>query len=379
MILAFKKTFFCCAFIGLSFCLTAFGLTTTADAQSIDRYDFTVKVPYKSRSYVGKPLAWDGSELMLLRRDGKISILPVKSTEDYDKVSDSFKPYSTSTVRSKLQKEFGSKYQVSVTRNFIVVHPPGDYQVWAMPFEKLYARFDAYFATRGLSPEEPEFPMVAIVLRTRGEFDKFLRAYHDYDSKILGYYSPRSNRIITYDQRRGSSHDQSWFFNADTIIHEATHQTAFNTGIHSRFAPVPRWISEGLAMLFEAPGVNNSMHYTRQRDRINRERLIDLKRYYQQDRVKGTISKMVASDQIFRSDPTRAYAISWGLTFYLSEKRPEDYLRFLRADGNRSNFAGYSAKERYRAFGREFGTEFSNLEARMERFIVGLNVPSQSR
>ncbi|MFN9752880.1 MAG: DUF1570 domain-containing protein [Planctomycetota bacterium] len=29
------------------------------------------------------------------------------------------------------------------------------------------------------------------------------------------------------------------------MVHEATHQIAFNTGIHSRFAPMPRWFTEG--------------------------------------------------------------------------------------------------------------------------------------
>ena len=53
----------------------------------------TVKVPYKKKSYVGKPLAWDGSELMLLRRDGKISFLPVGSVDDYQTISSSFEPY----------------------------------------------------------------------------------------------------------------------------------------------------------------------------------------------------------------------------------------------------------------------------------------------
>ena len=41
---------------------------------------------------------------------------------------------------------------------------------------------------------------------------------------------------------------------SDTIIHEATHQTAYNVGVHARFADQPRWLVEGLAMMFEAEG-----------------------------------------------------------------------------------------------------------------------------
>ena len=41
--------------------------------------EITIQVPYKEKAYVGRPLAWDGREMMLLRRDGKVSILPVKT------------------------------------------------------------------------------------------------------------------------------------------------------------------------------------------------------------------------------------------------------------------------------------------------------------
>jgi hypothetical protein len=339
--------------------------------------NFTIKVNYRDRDFVGRPLAWDGQELMLLRRDGKINILPVESSDDFNKLSDRFKPYSSDIMRTRLQKEFGRKYQVSVTRSFVVVHPPGDYQVWAMPFEKLFARFDAYFSSRGFHVEEPEFPMVAVVLRTRREFDKFLRAYHDYDRRILGYYSPKSNRIITYDQSNGNTTNQSWFFNADTIIHEATHQTAFNTGVHNRFGPVPRWVSEGLAMLFEAKGVNNSMYYTKQKDRINRERLIDLKHYIETGKSRGQLSRLITSDRLFRTDQNLAYALAWGMTFYLSEKMPSKYHRFLREDSQRTNFQSFSSRERAAAFSQIFGSDLESLESRMEHFIAGLDVPAK--
>ncbi len=348
----------------------------TASGQQ-SKVDMTVKIAYKKKNYVGRPLAWDGKDMMLLRRDGKISILPVKSDKDYEKVKRGFDPYSTEDIRVRLQKEFGSRYQVSTTPNFVVVHPPGDFNVWAMPFQELYSRFRVYFSSRGFQLEQPEFPMVAVVLRTRGEFDRFLKDYHEYDRDILGYYSPRSNRIITYDQTQGRSRSKDWFFNADTIIHEATHQTAFNTGVHTRFGPVVRWASEGLAMLFEAPGFNNSMYYSRQNDRINRDRLTQLKSYYEQGRVKGNMKKLVLSNDLFRTDPHLAYAVSWGMSFYLSETMPSKYHRYLRNDGQRTDFSDYTRKQRASDFASAFGRDFSALDARMERFIDGVKVPKK--
>ena len=360
------------AIVTLIFCFS----NANVQAQQ-SKVNLTVKIPYKKKSYVGRPLAWDGKDMMLLRRDGKISILPVKSEQDYERVKNGFDPYSKEDIRVRLQKEFGHRYQVSTTQNFVVVHPPGDYNVWAMPFQELYSRFRVYFSSRGFQLDRPEFPMVAVVLNTRGEFDRFLKDYHEYDSEILGYYSPRSNRIITYDQTGGRSRSKDWFFNADTIIHEATHQSAFNTGVHTRFGPVVRWASEGLAMLFEAPGINNSMYYASQADRINRDRLIQLKSYYKKRKVKGKMAKLVLSNDLFRSEPHVAYAVSWGMTFYLSDSMPAKYHRYLRNDGERNDFSDYTRKQRAEDFASAFGSNFSELEARMERFFDGIKVPAK--
>ena len=365
-------------FVGLilCFCLT---LSDRALAQK-PQPNITIKVSKNKKAYVGKPISWNGEELLMLRRDGRISTLPVKSEKDYSKIANGFRPYTAAEVKARLRKEFGSSYQVSATQNFVVVHPPGDYNVWAMPFQRLYERFKLYFSSRGFQLQQPKFPMVAVVLKSRSDFDRFLRKYHDYDKNVLGYYSKVSNRIITYDQSEGKgTRGSGWFFNADTIIHEATHQTAFNTGVHSRYASNLRWVSEGLAMMFESPGVNNSMRYHWHSDRINRDRLIALKHYYSKDQLKGKLASIVLRDDIFRSDPQMAYALSWGMTFFLSEKMPRQYQLFLRNDAKRSDFQNYSSRQRAAAFAKAFGSDFKSLEKRMKSFFGELKVPPKKQ
>jgi hypothetical protein len=136
-------------------------------------------------------------------------------------------------------------------------------------------------------------------------------------------------------------------------------------------------VSEGLAMLFEAPGVNNSMYYTRQSDRINRPRLMALKHYYDRGSVQGKMSKLILDDDLFRTDPQLAYAMAWGMTFFLSETKPDAYRDFLRDDGQRSDFSDYSSKHRARDFAAAFGSDLPGLEARMKRFFERLKVPPQ--
>ena len=366
-----------CYGLVMGFALISAGSATAQKSQP----NITIKVAKKKKVYVGKPVSWDGKKLLMLRRDGRLSFVPLESEKGYSKISDGFRPYTAAELKSRLRKEFGSKYQVSATQNFVVVHPHGDYDVWALPFQRLYERFKLYFSSRGFQLQQPKFPMVAVVLKSRADFDRFLRKYHEYDSRILGYYSRISNRIITYDQSegKGTTRSSGWFFNADTIIHEATHQTAFNTGVHSRYGTTPRWITEGLAMMFEARGVNDSMRYHRQSDRINRDRLISLKRYLSKKKLEGTLAQIVVRDDIFRSDPEKAYAVSWGLTFFLSEKMPQKYQKFLRSDAQRSDFQTFPSKARANAFAKAFGSDFKGLEKQMIRFFEGLKVPAKKQ
>ena len=335
---------------------------------NIAAQEATVKVSSKGRQYIGQPLINTGKDMVLLRRDGRISILPIQNKNAYQVVSRSFKPYKKDELRQKLQKEFGSKYQVSLTRNFVVVHPPGDYQDWAMPFENLYQRFRNYFSSRGFTVSEPEFPMIAVVLRTHREFNKMRSIYPELNSNVLGYYSQKSNRIITFDPTDGRRRDRGIQFE-ETLIHEAVHQTAFNTAVHQRFAGTPKWVLEGLACMFEARGVHNSMYYSTLQDRINKDCLTSLKYYYSKNLAQGKLRRFVTGDEYFRSNTSLAYAYSWGLTFFLAENYPKEFFKFLRDDAARESFREYGTAERMAAFKKAFGEDIKGLEKRMERFI----------
>ncbi len=351
--------------------ITWFTALVTTSMNSAPAQDATVKVESGGRNYIGQPLAFDGNNLVMKRRDGRISVIGVANERAIKPVNDHFEPYTPSVMRESLQKEFRQKYQVSVTQNFVVVHPPGDYQNWATPFEVLYQRFRTYFTSRGFAVDEPEFPLVAVVLRSRSEFDKFLRAWHQYDANILGYYSQKSNRIVTFDPTGGRGAKSDWAFHA-TLIHEAVHQTAFNVGVHQRFGGTPSWVLEGLACMFEASGVHNSLRYSEQSERINKNRLSQLQHFYRQNRVQGKLKAFVAHDRHFDSDPAVAYAYSWGLTFFLAEMFPAKYFQFLREDASRDGFREFTAAQRVAAFQLAFGDDLDGLEKRLERFILDL-------
>ncbi len=335
--------------------------------------DLSDQKTYLLKTTDGKRLAGrvddhDATGVLMTRRNGRIEVLKPDEIKSIKKVGETFYPKSFQQMRVKLQKEFGSKYTVSVTRHFLVVHPKGDYEKWAMPFERLYVRFQAYFKTRGLVIDEPEFPMVAVVLRTRNEFNQMAKA-HGMPANVIGYYSFHSNRLIAYQQQhKFRSPAQNLADTMDTMVHEATHQAAANTGIHSRLGRNPRWLTEGLATMFEAKGINNYFEYPEFKTRINWERLNSLRRLYENKEVQGTVKQLVVSDALFKHEPERAYAVAWALSLYLAERNPHRYVQYIETLQKNELTSSLSASRRMKYFFKAFGDP-EGIEADMRRFI----------
>jgi hypothetical protein len=273
-------------------------------------------------------------------------------------------------MRDRLRTEFDKSFALSHTQHFVVAHPRGEWSVWADRLEDLYRSFTHYMSVRGFNLDEPRVPLVAIVFRNKGDYYRHAEASGTpLQPNTLGHYDPVSNRIFLYDA--GLETDEDWTVSIDTIIHEATHQTAYNVGIHRRFAEQPRWLAEGLAMMFEAKGVWDRRSTHTRKDRINRGRLDDF-RYLLPQRKAGTLPRLIASDDQFRSDAAAAYAEAWTLSFFLCETRPKEYCDYLELVASRKPFSKYPAKKRVADFARYFGSDFKQLDAELLHFVEDL-------
>jgi len=325
------------------------------------------------RKIEGMPLAWDREGVYLLGRDGRLWQFAPSEAKAYRKTSSRFQSYSTSKLRATLLRELGEGYEVSGTGHYLVAHPRGERSQWAQRFEDLYRSFVHYFSVRGFDLEEPPCPLIGVVCRNQHEFFEYsasrgLPAGYG----VLGSYSVESNRIVLYDVSGGKGDAAGWEHTASTIIHEATHQTAFNTGVHSRFTMPPLWVAEGLATMFEASGVYNSRSFTGQGDRINRQRLRHFNELVVPQHQPELPAALVASDRLFRTHPSVAYSTAWALTFYLMETDRGKYTDYLARTAARPPFEVYTAAERTADFTAVFGDDWRMLEPRLLRFIAGL-------
>jgi len=317
------------------------------------------------RMLEGQPLLWDSSHMYLLSRDGALHEFHPDAAKQARKTKLGFSSYTISEMQNRLREEFGHGFEVSTTQHFVVVHPRGPWSAWAERMESLYRSFIRSMRVRGIATHRPPVPLVAVVFRTRADYYNYAAAHgSQLQPGTLGHYDPKSNRVFLFDDGRSTD-------NLATIIHEATHQTAYNVGAHRRFAEQPSWLVEGLAMMFETPGMREAWSIHTRKDRINQGRL----RYFQQNmkrRPQEALLQLVTSDQMFRSDPGAAYAEAWVLTFYLFETRSREYSAYLARVAARPAFSAYPAQARVADFTAAFGDNFAQLDANLLRFVAEL-------
>ena len=316
------------------------------------------------RTIMGMALGWSDQRALVLQRDGQILEFSPGQARNIQRVSEPFRAMSAAEIKPRLLAEFGSHFQVQTAGSYVVVHPRGSREAWAQQFDMLHRSFLHYFRSRGIKTAKPRFPMVAVVLPDKLSFMRYAqRDGARVPDNCAGYYSNFTNRVVQYNQGTGQ--------NLELIIHEASHQVAFNTGVHHRGSPPPRWLTEGLGTMFEARGVWNSSNYRELSDRINASQLAAFRQYLPQ-RPQGSLPSFIAGERLFRSNTAAAYGESWALSFFLSETRPRQWAYYLKLTSDVRRASNIGPTELLHEFMTAFGSDLKMLEMQFLRYIEQL-------
>ena len=247
-----------CSWISLA--LTLVFCSTTASAQGPALVEFFSAGKTKR----GLALVELANEVVVLGRDGWLHSVDPNGRSPIRRVSGQYSPVSAIEIRNELTAEFGRDFEVLTTKNFLVVQPRGRGQRWPDLFEQSHRSFVTYMSKRGVNVRKGRFPMVAVVFPDqKAMYDEFTRLNIDV-SRVAGLYSNKSNRVMTHDGGRID-------LTAETVRHEAAHQSAFNYGVHSRVTDTPKWITEGIGQMFESANMTDSRAGAHARERVNRE------------------------------------------------------------------------------------------------------------
>lgn len=346
----------------------------------------------------GKLLAQDKERAMLLDRAGRLHDLTLGSVK-LQATNSRFQPLSVMDLRNQLAREFGKGFEVGSTRHYLVLAPSGRASDYAKVFEEQYSTLQRYFQVRGFTLTDPQFPLVAVVFPSQKQFTEYARGEGSKTmANMQGYYSPRTNRVALFESQARSvavsaldprdvqrTEGVSPLVQAPpvfgtteselkaTMIHEATHQIAYNIGLHSRLGETPRWVVEGMATAFEPDGMRSTLAGSQPSQRINRERYLVFQNYVKSGRrPPKSLRSFIESEALYETAVLDFYAQSWALTFFLVETRPRNYAAYLKRIAARNPFSAYPAKERLADFKETIHPDVDWLDVQFAKFIDGL-------
>jgi hypothetical protein len=333
--------------------------------------------------------AVDGG-LLAIDREGQL--WAVQPDELVRRTSDDtpYQPMQSDELAERLLERMPTGARIHKTAHYLICYntSPAYAQWCGALYERLYLAFCNYWERRGFKLDDPDMPLVALVFDDQQSYEHYARPeLGDAAGAIVGYYNLQSNRIAMYDltgtsglrhARRGltsAAQINSLLMRPEayrmvaTIIHEATHQLAYNCGLHTRLADIPYWVSEGLAVYFETPDLRSSRGW-RNIGGVNRHRLTQF-RDYLGERPPDSLRTLLEDNSRFMNlqTGTDAYAEAWALNYYLIRNHREAYLQYMKILAAKPPVVYDTPQERLDEFERAFETNLDDLNKDFLRYM----------
>jgi hypothetical protein len=315
-------------------------------------------VTLRSGRVEGVPIGLFADKTLLMRTNGAIVFLDKEQIVGQKVTNRPFTPQDLHVLMPDLQTEFGNNYRIRNALPYLVIAKPSRIATWCERFDRMNQSIGLFCSNYGIPVRSMDFPLIAIVFGSRAEFEQYASSESsELPRNCVGYYSQKSNRIVLYEGE-GENETQATL---ETICHEATHQFAFNSGLHQRLAETPLWVMEGFAVQFEAPAYCN---YSA-RDRASlwppsqRSAWETLKK--DRKHLQSLCQELIVSDKPFKTETLNAYTAAWAMSSYLSQRRGQQYAVYMKKIASMKPFEDYSAGERLRDFTTAFGADLGVL------------------
>ncbi len=328
--------------------------------------------------------AQDGGVVMLAR-DGRLLTATPEQIKKKRSLDQKFTPFKLPELEQQLIAEYGSDFAVTQTKHFTICSQSGKrYSKWcSYLFERLYNVLHNHWDSKKLPLHEPEVPLIAVIFKDRANFENYAsQILGKENAGVHGFYSTQSNRMVLYDLT-ATPGERPAFTNADilrklskspfnvaTIIHECTHQIAFNIGLHTRFADNPLWLTEGMATYFETPDLRSKTGW-RTVGKPNPWRLRQFQDYARSRRPVDSLQTLIMTDQRFQ-DPENVldtYSESWAFTYFLIKTKRKLYQEYLALIAEKKPLIWSTPEERLKDFQSVFGDDFSRLNQQFLKYL----------
>jgi hypothetical protein len=325
----------------------------------------------------------DDGGLLVETRDGVLWAVTPQEQVEVKSDDEPFSYYNATELADVLLKELPAGFETLQTKHYLICYNTSRaYAQWCGSlFERLYLGFGNYWSNRGFKPTDPPGLLVAFVFADRVTYSRYAqRDLGDAVNSIIGYYSLKTNRMTLFDltgtagttQTRGDARQITQtlsrpeaFGTVATIVHEATHQIVFNCGMHQRYAAIPKWLSEGLAVYFESPDLDAAKGW-RTIGKVNAPRLATFRAYLAK-RPADSLEQLLTDDDRLRS--LEGYAESWALNYFLINAKPKQFQDYMQKMSAKQPLVTDSPEERLAEFRAAFGDDLSALDKEFVRFM----------
>ena len=359
--------------IGLACVVTA--QPTTDDPISAKVVRITYETPQGAKSITGELVAErPGLGHLLLGSDGVLVVVSPDQFESLEELSEPLTVTTASELGERVLEEMpvGSKF--FTTDHYVVCYNTTEtYARWnASLYEKRLTGFLKFWQSKGLKLQRPRFPLVAMIFATKDDYVSYAKQDFEGSEGTFGYYHQSKNRLASYDLTgvegvlpAGVKVNRDALLSTilsrpeaertvSTVIHEASHQMAFNCGLQTRLGDNPLWLSEGLATFFETPagiGKLNTFNYANLIQTLP-------------GRTPDALATLLIDDSRLRNadTTTMAYAESWGLFHFLVNSNPKAMVKYMTLIRKLPIGSPADSKERLELFQACFGEDFDKLE-----------------
>jgi hypothetical protein len=350
----------------------------------------TIREGEQTRIAEGRSLvdAQDGG-ILLEERNGRLRLLSPDVIASRFEQPESFRRMSGEEVATDLLTQVPAGFEAIETPHYVLCFSSAEEyaEFCGKLLEKVFDEYFQFMKTHEIHVVAPVGKLPVIVFLSESDFRKYAEAQHPETSfaDTPGYYSIRENQMLLLDLTRDRSVRSAKTIRklmaqqplqVATVVHEAVHQLAFNSGLQVRMADNPVWLSEGLAVYFEPlsprtsllwkePGIVNGRHHP------------EFMRVTAQGAPQIPFVQLIGSDRSFRDSQSvaAAYAESWALTTYLFRQKKSEMRQYLSELARRKPLKAVTEAQRLSEFRAAFGGSPDELEQEVVSYVQRLKVP----
>jgi hypothetical protein len=255
--------------------------------------------------------------------------------------------------------------------------------------ESVYRWVVKYQDMIGVPYKAPQHKLEMYYFGTNEEYRSYQTTDGFLEPGAIGYYIRTRNRSAFFDYStepwmmsiKERLKDTNWrtrvywtnqlnrysdYLSLTVIQHEAAHHIHFNTGVFARDQlGVPRWVSEGLAQMFEAPPTEAGGSL----GSINHFRLNEFRQIYgRSPRVLGDFRLFIVDNNQWKGGVS--YSLGWAIQHYLWKEKREGYIKFMRELAALTGDSEFGETELQKLFEDNFGKVDDAWTDKFHKYIL---------